>query len=76
MTITACGPICDVGGEYILLDLMQAFSVVGIKATLHCCEHHKEVLTAATAADSWKALPEGPLRRAFEKAEETERAAT
>lgn len=68
MSITMCGPICDVGGEYILLDRMGAFSVEGIAQTLHYCESHKAILQAAADTGHWEDLLEGPLRSAFEAA--------
>ena len=68
MTITACGPICDVGGEYILLESMTEFNVAGINALLHTCESHLPVLQAAAGSGQWRDLPEGPLRQGFEKA--------
>ncbi len=68
MTITMHGPVCDVGGEYILLDSVYAFTVDGIAQTLHYCDHHEAILRAAAESGKWQELPEGPLRRAFEEA--------
>ena len=66
MTITSSGVVCDVCGEYILLEDCFAFSVRGCKTEMHCHEGCKPVLIAAK--DDWHKLPAGPLRRAFEVA--------
>lgn len=67
MSITQHGPICDVIGEYILLTGMQAFTVKAIPdRQLHVCDDHIETLK--DAGTDFKALPDGPLRRAFERA--------
>jgi len=68
MTLTACGPICDVGGEYILFDNIGAFSVQGIETVLHYCVPHKAALETASGTGKWEDLPAGPLRKAFEAA--------
>ena len=72
MTITSHGPICDVGGEYMLMPVlglgdMHIFTVSMIPQKLHCCDVHKVVLEAASATNDWEALPEGPLRRAYKE---------
>ena len=74
MTITSSGLICDVCGEYILLDEAQPFSVKGINGMLHC--HVGRIgdrvclqeLEDALEAGDWEKLPDGPLRKAFEEA--------
>ena len=68
MSLTQCGPICDVGGEYILLESMGKFSVEGISQILFYCESHKAALEAAAGTGRLEDLPSGPLREAFEKA--------
>ena len=76
MTLTACGPICDVGGEYILPikallglepERIQYFSVAS-SGLLMCCDDHLEILKRAGAENDPTVLPDGPLRRAYEKA--------
>jgi hypothetical protein len=66
--ITSSGAICDVCGEYILpLDpdeLVNAFSVKGIKETLHCDNKCKELLLSI--GKEWQLLPiKGRLYQAF-----------
>ena len=70
MTITSHGPICDVGGEYILMPAlgigeMHTFSASMIPQKLHCCDEHKQVLIDASTKNDWTVLPEGPLRKAY-----------
>lgn len=65
MSLTQCGPICDVGGEYILLDLMGEFGVSGIQHRLHYCAFHEAVLRETAEVGNWELLPDGPLRRIF-----------
>ena len=71
MTITQHGPICDVGGEYILMPMlgmgeMHSFSVSMLPdQTLHCCDEHRVPLVEASDTNDWTVLPEGPLRKAF-----------
>ena len=68
MTLTQCGPVCDVGGEYILLEGLQGFSVAGLAQTeLHVCEGHLLILKESHEQRDWKLLPDGPLRKAWEK---------
>lgn len=67
MGLTSSGPWCDVGGEPTMLEPIQFFTVHGMEHKLLTCERHgKAVLEAGS---DWKALPEGPLRRAFEGAD-------
>jgi len=67
--ITSSGVICDVCGEYVLLDAVQMFSVTGMDRMAHChATGCKQALVAAS--DDWQLLPAGPLRTAFEEATE------
>jgi hypothetical protein len=68
MSMTSSGPICDICGDYILLEPINFFSCKGIAKTLHA--HDKCKLSVEAAAGDWKRLPDGPLRKAFEQAEE------
>ena len=62
--ITQHGPMCDVCGDYILLDKsINPFNCKGIKQTLLAHDKCKPKVEAAT---KWEQLPEGPLRRVFE----------
>ena len=75
MSLTACGPVCDVGGEYILpikqilgiepTEQIHQFSVTG-SGILYCCDDHLEVLKEAGVKHNVSHLPDGPLRRAYE----------
>ncbi len=68
MTITSSGPVCDVCGDYILLDKStNQFTIRGIAQKLHC--HDKCKVALKTAGTDWKLLPEGPLRKVFEDQE-------
>ena len=73
MTITSCGPVCDVGGEFILpikamLGLepegIHVFSVAG-SPELHCCDDHLAALKEMGEKNDYTVLPEGPLRRSL-----------
>ena len=68
--ITSSGAKCDVCGNYILpLDpdeLVNTFSVSGIKESLHCDNACKQKLI--NCGSDWELLPEGPLKKAFETA--------
>lgn len=64
--LTQHGPVCDICGEYILLDPVESFSVKGIKGTLFA--HSPKCWDALQECDKdWRRLPVGPLRKAFEK---------
>jgi len=71
MTITSSGPMCDVCGFYILPidpnERVNCFGVKGIKEELHCCNKCKKIVLECKG--DWKKLPDGPLRKAFEKAD-------
>ena len=74
MTITSCGPVCDVAGEYILIPFfglgeMHSFSVSYSDSILHCCDEHRPILEQAGEHNDWKLLPPGPLRRGYEEAQ-------
>ena len=74
MTITSHGPICDVGGEYILMPAlgigeMHSFSMTVFPGrSLHCCDDHLPAIKAASEVNDWHGLPNGPIRKAFEDA--------
>lgn len=73
MTITNSGPRCDVCGKYILpgtSDSINPFECTGIKGPLHCHDDCKVIALEAVGKYDWKALPPGPLRKAFEENEE------
>ena len=66
--ITQSGPICDVCGKYILPggdEMVHSFRIKGINSDLCCDNKCKEILESAMVKQDWKALPEGPLRKAF-----------
>jgi len=72
--ITSSGPLCDVCGEYILLELhLNWFSVPGIKTKMCCHQKCLPVLKAAIFREDWKMLPKGPLRKVFEEQEENKK---
>ncbi|MDY6895010.1 MAG: hypothetical protein SVO01_06290 [Thermotogota bacterium] len=68
--ITSSGAKCDVCGNYILPtkpdEMVHSFSVRGIKKKLHCDNACKKVLSEIKG--DWTKLPDGPLRKSFEKA--------
>jgi hypothetical protein len=68
--ITRSGARCDVCGDYILpidpQELVHCFSVTGIEAELHCDNACKQKLI--DCGNDWTKLPDGPLRKTFEKA--------
>jgi hypothetical protein len=69
--ITQSGPVCDVCGKYILPiadEKVHNFRIKGIDADLVCDNACKEILESAMVKQDWKALPEGPLRKAFSEA--------
>lgn len=61
---------CDVCGELILgildeTERIHTFSVTSISRKLHCDNACKQALI--DAGTDWTKLPDGPLRRTFEK---------
>jgi len=67
--ITSSGAICDVCGKYILpLDpneLVNVFTVKGLKEQLHCDNKCKELIKSI--GKDWTRLPkEGRLYKTFE----------
>lgn len=69
--ITQSGPVCDVCGKHILPiadEKVHNFRIKGIDADLVCDNAFKEILESAMVKQDWKALPEGPLRKAFSEA--------
>lgn len=71
--ITQSGPVCDVCGKYILPigdedEMVHNFRIKGIDSDLCCDNKCKEILESAMVKQDWKALPEGPLRKAFSEA--------
>lgn len=70
MSITSSGVICDVCGEYILLEEYHSFTLKGHKQQLHCHSSGdcKDNLFKASDSGDWKLLPvESPIRMAYEK---------
>lgn len=67
--ITSHGARCDVCADFILDGDTNPFEMKGIDGALHCHDGCKPKLQAAIRAGSWRELPEGPIRQAFEKAE-------
>lgn len=64
--ITSHGAKCDVCGDYILFDnSINPFSVKGIDRECHCHDKCKELVLVANG--DWHALPNGPIRQAFER---------
>ena len=65
---------CDVGGELLLLDqylgvLINSFRLEGVDALLHADDEHYRMLLLATTengGDGWRALPDGPIRSAYQ----------
>mgnify|MGYP001600519920 CR=1 FL=1 len=68
MTLTQCGPRCDVCSDYILLDRsINPFVVTGIVQELHCHDRCKPLVLETMSKKDWKLLPVGPLREAYER---------
>ncbi len=56
----------------MLLDKsINPFNVNGIKETMICHDNCKPKIQAAARSGDWRELPDGPIRKAFEKAEAT-----
>jgi len=71
MGLTSSGPVCDVCGEYILLDRdMNWFKIAGFENDFSCHDKCKPLLLAA---ETWRDLPAGPLRNAFSDAEDLQK---
>ena len=71
MGITSSGPYCDICGDPILPlpdEMINWFKVDGFKEKL-CCDNKCKVLVndIMGGCGSWRDLPSGPLRDAFEK---------
>lgn len=65
--ITSSGPLCDVCGDYILLDKsMEFFHIDGISTKMCCHLKCKKILVYAIESSDWRILPVGPLRKFFE----------
>ncbi len=65
MAITQHGPICDLCGEYILLEGVESFSISVSDQRFIChADKCKPVLAKVT---KWTDLPSGPLLKAFER---------
>jgi len=61
---------CDVCGDSILFPLNNVwpFKIKGIDKQLHCDDDCREaVLKISNEGKNWERLPDGPLRRAYEK---------
>lgn len=79
--MTKSGVICDVCDKCILplksilgleeTEMITPFTVKGIREELHCCNKCKELLRSING--NWKKLPDGRLRKAFEKARDKKR---
>lgn len=68
MTITSSGPICDVCGNYILLEPAIPFTLKGVdKQDLCCHESCGDIIRGACAINDIDILPDGPIRRLFTK---------
>lgn len=71
MTITSSGAKCDVCVDYILPidpdELVHTFTLSISETVMHCDNKCKQALI--DAGSDWKKLPDGPLRKAFEKAD-------
>ena len=65
MPYTQHGPICDVCGEYILLEGIESFSISVSEQRFIC--HEEKCKPALAKVMKWTDLPNGPLRRAFGK---------
>ena len=72
MGLTSSGPICDVCGKYILPlgdEGVNWFRCGGVRDL--CCHNAcKAPVLEMTEKKDWKVLPAGPLREAFEVAEQ------
>lgn len=71
MTITSSGPKCDVCGKHILPlgdESVNFFRVSAIDKELHSDNACKVIMEKLPVGSTWKALPEGPLKQAFAKA--------
>ena len=67
MTQTSSGPVCDVCGEYILLEDVYIFGVKGVGIDDRKLQCHKKCETVLKECKKWEDLPDGPLRRGWEK---------
>ena len=71
MSITSCGPFCDVCGKLIMPfgdEMVHHFDVwglVGLIADNSCESKVKE----AHQKKDWKLLPEGPLKKVWQEQE-------
>jgi hypothetical protein len=65
MTITSHGPKCDICGKYILLEPVDEFTMAAIEQKMHCHQECGEILL--NCGQDWTKLPNGPLRKVFEK---------
>ena len=71
MTLTSSGYKCDVCGQYILGltedDLAHPFKLSTFNNLLHGCNICIKIVKELDGGGDWKRLPDGPLRRAYEK---------
>lgn len=70
--LTQCGPRCDVCDSYIFVGDINPFHMEGIKQTLVCHDKCKSIVLDAMEKKDWTLLPEGPLRSAYQEAQEKE----
>jgi len=79
MTLSSSGFICDVCGQYILGltedDLVHPFKLSVFKNRLDGCNVCIKIVKELDGKD-WKSLPDGPLRKAYEKFEAGETVAS
>lgn len=77
MSITSCGPFCDVCGKLIMPigdEMVHHFNAFGLE-NLIADNKCVEIVKASCKAKDWKLLPAGPLRSAWED-QEAEKAKT
>ena len=71
MSITACGPYCDVCGNLIMPigdEMVHHFDVWGLE-NLIADNKCVEIVKDAAKKKDWKILPQGPLRKVWETQE-------
>jgi len=68
--ITQHGPICDVCGDYILLEGIETFSTDAFNNHFIC--HVEKCKPGLAEMKLWTELPPGPLRSAYERLAEAD----
>jgi hypothetical protein len=69
--LESAGMRCDVCGEFILIENARSFTLGFIDGTLLAHTRSRnclDAIRAASEADDITLLPDGPIRRAYEKA--------